>query len=266
MQDLRITLVQTSLFWEDPDANISNLRRLLEGFDTPTDLIILPEMFNTGFTMAARRNAEFMDGSTMIWMSEMAKVKHCVICGSLIINEADKHYNRLIWMRPDGSYDQYDKKHLFRMGEEHLHFDAGNKRLIVELKGWKIMPLVCYDLRFPVWSKNHYYEGEYSYDLLLYLANWPAVRTDAWTSLVKARAIENLSYAAGVNRIGTDGRGYEYSGDSLIASPWGEVISDIVKREESISTISLNAGKLTDIRTKIGVGKDWDEFDIRKIQ
>jgi omega-amidase len=259
MQDLTITLVQTSLFWEDPEANISNFEKLLDGIDTPTDLIILPEMFNTGFTMAAKQNAEMMDGRSIQWMADTAKSKQNVVCGSLIIKEDNKYYNRLIWMRPDGSFEHYDKKHLFRMGEEHLHFDAGNEKLITEIKGWKIMPLICYDLRFPVWSKNTYKEEKYAYDVLIYVANWPAVRAEAWTSLIKGRAIENLAYAIGVNRIGTDGRGYEYSGDSLVAAPWGKQISATRSAVESTSTLILKAAELKDIRNKIGVGKDWDD-------
>ena len=263
MQDLTITLIQTSLAWEDPDANISNFEKLLLNAPARSDLIILPEMFNTGFTMDPERNAEEMGGKTMKWMADMSAMKQCVICGSLIIREDDNYYNRLIWMPADGNYQYYDKKHLFRMGDEHLHFASGKKKLIVELKGWKVMPLVCYDLRFPVWSKNEFRDGHYAFDLLIYLANWPAVRSGAWTSLIKGRAIENLSYAAGVNRIGIDGRGYEYSGDSLIAGPGGEELTSVNTGSDSIIRSTLKASELLDIRKKLGVGKDWDWFELK---
>ncbi|MEN8223737.1 MAG: amidohydrolase [Bacteroidota bacterium] len=262
MQDLTITLVQTTLAWEDPDANISNFDTLMQNFDISTDLIILPEMFNTGFTMNARQNAELMEGKTMQWMTGMAKDKQCAVCGSLIINDAGGFYNRLIWMEADGSYQYYDKKHLFRMGDEHLHFHAGNKRLIVDLKGWKLMPLICYDLRFPVWSKNTYLDGKYAYDLLIYIANWPAIRSLAWTSLVKGRAIENMAYAAGVNRTGKDGRAYEYTGNSLLSDPGGKILTDAGSKPDAVITTQLKASKLTDIREKLGVGKDWDKFEL----
>ena len=263
MQDLKITLVQSSLAWEDPVANIRNFDEMFRGFNDPTDLIILPEMFNTGFTMEAKSNAEALDGKSMQWMAEKAAEKHCVICGSLIINDDGNYYNRFVWMRPDGSYDYYDKKHLFRMGDEHLHYSAGDKKLIVELKGWKVMPMVCYDLRFPVWSKNVYRDGEYAFDLMLYVANWPAVRSLAWTFLITARAIENIAYAAGLNRIGKDGRGYEYSGNSMVAGPDGKILMEIRSNKASVSTARLKAENLIQLRTKLGVGKDWDAFNIR---
>lgn len=263
MQDLTITLIQTSLAWEDPDANISNFEKLLISVPAITHLVILPEMFNTGFTMETERNAEEMGGKTMQWMKDMAAKKQCVVCGSLIIREDDSYYNRLIWMLPDGSYQYYDKKHLFRMGDEHIHFAAGKKKMIVELMGWKVMPLVCYDLRFPVWSKNEFSDGHYAFDLLIYLANWPAVRSVAWTSLIKGRAIENMAYAAGVNRIGIDGRGYEYSGDSLIAGPQGEEFTSRKTGIDCILTSTLKASELFDIRNKLGVGQDWDRFEMK---
>jgi len=263
MQDLKITLIQTSLAWEDPDDNLTHFRKLISGNDISTDLIILPEMFNTGFTMAAAKNAETMNGKTMDWILEVARVNQCAVCGSLIIEENKKYYNRLIWMHPDGNYEYYDKRHLFRMGDEHNHFSAGQKKLIVDLKGWKVSPLICYDLRFPVWSKNRYSNGIYEYDLLVFVANWPAVRIAAWTALIKGRAIENLAYAAGVNRTGRDGRGYEYSGGSMVAAPWGEAIASAESDREQILNVSLDHAALHDIRSKIGVGEDWDTFEMR---
>jgi omega-amidase len=262
MQDLTISLIQTSLIWEDPEANISNFDKLLSGSMASTDLIILPEMFNTGFTMDAASNAEMMEAKTMQWMAVMAADKQCVICGSIIIKEEDNYYNRLIWMCPDSNYHYYDKKHLFRMGDEHLFYTSGKKKLIVDLKGWKIMPLICYDLRFPVWSKNEFIDEQYTFDLLIYVANWPAVRSDAWRSLIKGRAIENMAYAAGVNRIGVDGRGYEYSGDSLIAGPNAEQLTEVNTGLDTMITSTLKASELIAIREKLGVGNDWDGFEL----
>jgi predicted amidohydrolase len=192
----------------------------------------------------------------------MAADMQCVICGSLIIKEGRNYYNRFIWMRPDGSHEYYNKKHLFRMGDEHRYFSAGEKKLIVELNGWKILPMVCYDLRFPAWSKNEYQDGAYAFDLLIYVANWPAVRSQAWTSLLTARAIENMTYAAGVNRIGKDGRGYEYQGNSMLVAPDGQSILEIQDNKEAISTLRLKAAPMLELRAKLGVGKDWDKFEL----
>lgn len=263
MQGLIITLVQTRLTWEDPEANIAHFSNLLSSFDEPTDLIILPEMFNTGFTMAAADNAETMGGMTMRWMAAMAKEKDSVVCGSLIVEEDGQYYNRFLWMQADGKFEHYDKKHLFRMGDEHIHFSAGSKKLITEVKGWKVMPLICYDLRFPVWSKNSFYNEEYAYDLLIYVANWPAVRIEAWTSLLKGRAVENLAYAVGLNRIGTDGRGYEYSGGSLVAGPAGTPVSEVGIGNERILSVKLDGSELLNTRKRLGAGKDWDEFQMK---
>ncbi len=262
MQDLTISLIQTSLSWENPEANLQHFGNMLLSIQETTDLIILPEMFNTGFTMNASSNAEEMEGMSMQWMVNAAHEKQCVICGSLIIRENGEYYNRLIWMKPDGEYEHYDKKHLFRMGDEHRHFSAGDKRLIVNLKGWKIMPMICYDLRFPVWSKNEFRDGAYAFDLLIYVANWPSIRSQAWTSLITGRAIENMAYAAGVNRIGEDGRGFEYNGRSMIASPDGNTLLEINPGEEAISTMILKANPMIQIRSKLGVGRDWDSFQL----
>lgn len=265
MQDLTITLIQSELVWEDAEANLKHFEKMLDSFVDSADLIILPEMFNTGFTMNAKANAEVMNGKSMEWMAGMAFQKNCTLCGSIIIKEEGTYYNRLIWMPENGKYTTYDKKHLFRMGEEHLHYSAGNKQLIVELKGWKVMPLICYDLRFPVWSKNHFDDGEYAYDLLIYLANWPAIRSTAWTSLIKARAIENMAYAAGVNRIGLDGRDYSYSGDSMVSSPDGKILLQMAANSEEVESIKIKAEELMTLRSKLGVGNDWDGFDIRSL-
>ena len=262
MQDLNINLVQCPLAWEDIDANLDNFSNILSRLSRPSDLIVLPEMFNTGFTMNAESNFEEMDGMTMAWMAKMAMAKDCVLCGSMIIREKGNFYNRFVWMRPDQSYEYYDKKHLFRMGDEHLHYAAGSNKLVVTLKGWKVMPLICYDLRFPVWSKNLFAGGEYSFDLLLYVANWPAVRSAAWNTLLRARSIENMAYVAGVNRTGIDGRGYEYGGGSVVAAPDGSVLCQGNEFPETLVQCKLQWAPLDEIRGKLGVGRDWDGFDI----
>lgn len=262
MQDLNLSLVQTSLAWENPEANLDHFTKMLETPGNPADLVILPEMFNTGFTMNAAKNAEDMSGRSLQWMADTASKKSCVLCGSLVILDEGKYFNRFIWMRPDGSHEHYDKKHLFRMGDEHRHFSAGNKKLITELKGWKVMPLICYDLRFPLWSKNEFIDDDYAYDLLIYAANWPAARARAWCSLITGRAIENMAYTAGVNRVGTDGRGYEYNGSSLVVAPDGHSVCRIPPDKEIVTNILLKAAPMLDLREKLGVGKDWDKFEL----
>ena len=262
MQDLTISLIQTHVAWEDPDANLSHFEEKIKLIEGGTNLIILPEMFNTGFTMDARKNAEDMNGITMEWMADMAKYMDAVVCGSLIIHEEGGYYNRLVWMRPDASFDTYDKKHLFRMGDEHKHYSQGSERLITVIKGWKVLPLICYDLRFPVWSKNRYEEGEYAFDLMVYVTNWPSARSLAFTSLLRARAIENMAYVAGSNRIGSDGRKYDFEGKSIITGPDGGIILDLGKDADKTDSITLKPGPLQEIRSKLGVGMDWDKFEL----
>jgi predicted amidohydrolase len=260
MQDLTISLIQTHVAWEDPDSNLTHFRDKIAGIQENTDLVILPEMFNTAFTMDAARNAEDMDGRTMAWMADIANQKDAVICGSLIIRENDNYYNRLIWMRPGGSYEFYDKKHLFRMGEEHKNFTAGTRKLITEIKGWKVLPLICYDLRFPVWSKNTFQDDAYGFDLLVYVTNWPSTRSLAFTSLLRARAIENMAYCAGSNRIGSDGRTYDFDGMAMVAAADGEVVLDLGKDKDVSATITLDPGPMLELRSRLGVGYDWDKF------
>lgn len=195
-------------------------------------------------------------------MRDKANRKQAVICGSIVIRENEKYYNRLIWMQPDGQFQQYDKRHLFSMGGEHHKFTKGEESLFVELKGWKIKPLVCYDLRFPVWSKNNYTDGKYDFDLLIYIANWPAVRRDPWMSLLKARAIENQAYVIGVNRVGEDGKGLNHSGDSNIYNAKGQELIQQAMQSEFTETILLSKKDLNDFREKFTVGLDWDRFSI----
>ena len=262
MQDLTISLVQAELAWEDKESNLCHFEELISGINESTDLIVLPEMFNTGFTMDALKNAEEMDGMTLQWMANVAHKKNVMLIGSMIMHEDDQYFNRLVCIEPDGNYKYYDKKHLFRMGDEHKHYTAGNKRLVIRVKGWKIMPLVCYDLRFPVWSKNAYRDGKYEYDLLIYIANWPTPRIQSWRQLIIARAIENMAYAAGVNRIGHDGNDYEFNGQSLVATPEANVAAQAEDNKEEILNVTLQAGLLQKLRDKLGVGKDWDSFEI----
>ncbi|MDB5110264.1 MAG: amidohydrolase [Mucilaginibacter sp.] len=257
MDNLKITLFQGYLFWEKPDKNLQNISLRLSGIREKTDLIILPEMFSTGFTMNAAELAEPMNGKTMQWMHKIAAQYDCVVTGSLIITEKGKYYNRLVWMRPDGSYNCYDKRHLFALGKENETYTPGTKKLIVELKGWKICPVICYDLRFPVWLRN----VEEAYDLLLIVANWPERRALHWRTLIPARAVENQTYVIGVNRVGHDGNEIYHSGDSTCIDPNGNVV--YYKRdEEDVYTFTVNADELIKARRAFPFLKDADKFEI----
>ena len=258
MEDLKITIIQTSLYWENVDENLHLFDHKISGITEQTDLIILPEMFNSGFTMNTKLVAERMNGKTMQWMSAKAREKNAVITGSLIIKENEKYFNRLVWMNPSGTYRHYDKRHLFRMGEEQHHFSAGDKKMLVNLKGWKICPLICYDLRFPVWSRNG--KGTNEYDLLLYVANWPERRNHAWKILLTARAIENQCYVAGLNRIGKDGNDITHSGDSTIINAKGEIISRVKANEDVVETVTLSHQELDEFRKLFPVSLDADDF------
>jgi len=262
MQDLKVTLVQSDLVWEDIPKNLDNFSRKLQILRGTTDLIVLPEMFSTGFAIQPEKVAETMDGQTLQWLKKTAADLNAVITGSIIVKENEKYYNRLVWMRPDGSFETYDKRHLFRLGGEHLKFSGGNKYLVMELKGWKIRPLICYDLRFPVWSKNVYANGQYKYDCLIYMANWPSRRNFAWKSLLVARAIENQAYLIGVNRIGNDNEGIPHSGDSVVLDFRGHALTRIPTDTEGIVTEELSYLQLTDFRTDFTVGLDWDRFSL----
>ncbi len=259
MEDLKITIIQSELHWEDGERNLEMFSEKFSSIKDSTDLIILPEMFTTGFTMNAKACAEEMNGKTISRMQSMAKEKNCVIAGSVIIRENGKSYNRLIWMKPDGTFELYDKRHLFRLAEEHKTYTAGEKKVITEIKGWKICPLICFDLRFPVWSRRTRQED---YDLLIYVANWPERRVHAWRQLLIARAIENQSYVAGVNRIGNDGNAIYHSGHSAVIDFKGEQLNNTKPGEESIETISLSKQSLLDFREAFPFADDADEFKI----
>ncbi|GAB3926838.1 amidohydrolase [Larkinella terrae] len=254
---LHLTLLQTPLHWENPTANRAMLEEKIFALPEKTDLIVLPEMFTTGFTMNAAPLAEPMNLTTFRWLKQMAAQSGAVVTGSYIVQEKGQFYNRLIWMEPDGSFDVYDKRHLFRMAEEDRTYTAGAKRLIKSWKGWNICPLICYDLRFPVWSRN----TDLDYDLLLYVANWPAPRSLAWNALLQARAIENLAYVAGVNRVGEDGNGHQYAGDSSLIDPKGEVIF----RQRDMETVFQTNLSLEDLRAyreRFPANRDADAFQI----
>jgi len=253
---LRVTLVQAELAWQDPATNRHRLAAHFRGLVGHTDLVVLPEMFSTGFSMAAAELAEDMDGPTVDWMREEAAALGCVIAGSLIVRDGGRCYNRLVWARPDGSLEHYDKRHLFRLAGEQEHYAAGSRRLVVALKGWRVCPMVCYDLRFPVWSRSR---GDY--DLLLYVANWPQRRALAWSTLLRARAIENQSYVVGVNRIGKDGNGTAYAGDSVALDFLGQPLSS-EGGGDRVETAVLDLESLRAYRESFPVHLDADRFEL----
>ena len=269
MSTLTCTLIQTKLFWEDAAANRRMLEEKINSITEKTEVVILPEMFSTGFSMQPEKFAETMDGETLEWMQRIASSKKIILTGSLMIKEAsdtsegtgrEAYYNRLIWMLPNGEFGVYDKRHLFAYGDEHNHYSSGAKRLIASVNGWKINLQVCYDLRFPVWARQQAQEQP-EYDLLIYVANWPERRNHAWKTLLQARAIENQCYVAGLNRVGNDGNNIYHSGDSTVINALGEQLY-YKAHEEDIFTITLQKETLEDIRTRFPFWKDADAFTI----
>ena len=269
MSSLTITIVQTHLHWENKKANLEMLTQKIENNKEKTEVIILPEMFSTGFSMQPKLLAEHMNGETIEWMKKIASSKKIILTGSVIIEEEGKYCNRLVWMLPNGEYGVYDKRHLFVYADEHNFYSAGNKRLIAQVKGWKINLQVCYDLRFPVWARqapspNLSLKGEeqnLEYDLLIYVANWPERRNTAWKTLLQARAIENQCYVVGVNRVGEDGNNIYHSGDSMIIDPLGEILYHKAN-EEDVFTYTLQKERLNEVRQKFPFWKDADDFII----
>ena len=257
MADLRVTLVQTTLHWHDPAANRRMFDELLDGLAGQTDLIVLPEMFTTGFTMQPEIAAESANGESIEWLREKAKRLNAVVTGSIATRDGSHHFNRLTWMRPDGTSASYDKRHLFRMGREHDHYSAGTQRLLTELNGWVVCPMVCYDLRFPVWIRNRE-----AYDLLLFVANWPERRRYPWQTLLRARAIENLCYCVGVNRIGADGSGVTHSGDSMALDFLGAPLF-AESTNAFVQTVTLRRGELDTHRARFPAHLDADEFELK---
>jgi predicted amidohydrolase len=262
MQDLKIAAIQSSLEWENPIKNREIFDKKIDQISIRVDLILLPEMFSTGFTLNATSVAEPMNGPTMTWMEQKAKEFDCVLGGSLLIRDAGKFYNRFIWMKPDGTYEKYDKRHLFSMAGEDQIMSRGSEKKIVEFKGWKINLQICYDLRFPVWSKNNYKNGKYDYDLMIYIANWPEVRNVAYQKLLPARAIENQCYVIWVNRVGKDGNRVVHSGDSSVIDPRGKIQTQAPPHQEEIVIEKLSYDWLEQNRIKFKVGLDWDDFQI----
>lgn len=267
MSTLTITTIQANLHWEDKAANLQMFEEKIRTIKEKTEVVVLPEMFSTGFSMQAEKLAEKMDGPAVAWMKKLSAEKRIILTGSLIIEEEGHFYNRLIWMLPNGQYGVYDKRHLFAYGSEDQHYTPGNKRLIASVKGWKINLLVCYDLRFPVWSRQQQnvdsitLKTEAEYDLLIYVANWPERRNHAWKTLLQARAIENQCYVAGVNRVGNDGSSLYYSGDSMIVDAMGSVLYT-KPHDEDVFTITLQKEPLEETRNKLPFLKDADRFII----
>lgn len=272
-EKLHISLLQTDLHWEHPSANLEMFDEKI--FNTgETDIIVLPEMFTTGFTMNAYSLAENNESQVIDWMKIMASKKRSVITGSIIVEENGKYFNRLFWVEPSGKIYSYDKRHLFRMADEDKVYTAGKSRLIVEYKGWRICPLICYDLRFPVWSRNknlsideNHVEtkstDKIAFDLLIYVANWPGIRSKPWKALLEARSMENQCFVAGVNRVGEDGKGIPYSGDSMIFDFKGEILSGTKPGEVSLVETALSLNELKDFRQKFPAWMDADDYDIR---
>lgn len=253
---LSVSLVQTQLIWEDPMKNKAHFDDLLQGLQT--DLVVLPEMFTTGFSMNPNELAEEEDGPTLAWLKAKARELDAAITGSVIIHEKGKYYNRLFFVLPNGNYQTYNKRHLFTYAGEHHHYTAGSNKLTLDYKGWKICPMVCYDLRFPVWSRN-----TEDYDLLIYVANWPERRNHPWKSLLVARAIENQCYTIGLNRVGEDGNGISHSGDSIVLDPLGEKVAAANPLIEEVITTQISKAELQKVRDRFQFLADRDEFTLK---
>lgn len=274
MSTLTITTIQSNIAWEDKAANLRMFEQKIAGMEEKTEIVVLPEMFSTGFSMRPEALAETMQGETIEWMKRVSRENGIVLTGSIMIKEEENYFNRLIWMLPNEKFGYYDKRHLFAFGEEDKHYSPGNKRLIASVKGWKINLQVCYDLRFPVWARNRVFDSAQTqeqststslstseYDVLIYVANWPERRSHAWKTLLCARAIENQCYVVGVNRVGSDGNNVYHSGNSLVIDPLGQVLYHMAD-EEDVNTITLQKELLEEVRSKFPFWKDADSFKI----
>ncbi|MBW3470515.1 amidohydrolase [Arthrospiribacter ruber] len=260
---LKVALVQTELYWKNKVANMAMLEEKIAGMDEEVDIIILPEMFTTGFTMEAEEVAENMNLQTTRWLKQMARHTQALVTGSFVVVEDGKYFNRLVWAKPNGDIGHYDKRHLFRMASEDEHYSMGKTQEFFEWKGWRIMPQVCYDLRFPVWSRNRLLDdGSLAYDLVFYVASWPSPRINAWDILLQARAVENLAYSIGVNRIGRDGNQVPYSGHSGAYNYKGETICFSQEKEE-ILIAELDYEGLMEFRKKFPAWRDSDRFELK---
>lgn len=261
MSTLTVTLIQANLQWENKKVNLMAFEDKIRPLKGQTQLILLPEMFSTGFSMKPKELAEEMNGESVTWMKRVAQENQVIVAGSLIIQEGSNYFNRLIWMLPNGQYGTYDKRHLFGYAGEDQQYNAGSKRLIASVNGWRINLQVCYDLRFPVWARQQSQQEGFEYDLLVYVANWPERRRHAWTTLLQARAIENQCYVIGVNRVGEDGNNIYHSGDSMLIDPLGDVLYT-KKDEEDVYTALLQSEQLQKVRNSLPFLKDADGFVI----
>jgi predicted amidohydrolase len=256
MQNLNISYVQLDTAWQDISANLSRLTEILKALNPETDLLVLPEMFSTGFTMTPETCAEKMEGSAVRWMQGQATLRNMTVAGSLVIEDEGKYYNRFVFVHANGKLDYYNKRHLFSLSGEHEKYTQGNQNITIDIQGWKVRPQICYDLRFPVWSKNRD-----EYDLLLYSANWPEKRIEHWRKLLMARAIENQAYTMGINRVGTDGNDLTFNGSSMLVSPMGDVLHES-DNKEVLEMVSLDKQKIAEFRDFLSVLKDADSFSI----
>ena len=257
MKNLNIAVLQVDLSWENPTKNLQIFSEKIEQIQEDVDLIVLPEMFSTGFSMNAENLAEPADGATFQWMQQIAQNKDAAVTGSVIIEEEQNYYNRLFFVFPDGSFKKYDKRHTFTLAKEDQTYTAGTNRLIVEYKGWRICPLICYDLRFPVWARN-----TEDYDLLIYVANWPETRIHAWDILLQARAIENMSFCVGVNRTGPDGNEYQYNGHTAVYDCLGKSLFNNNREIEFTEVVTLESAHLKETRQKLKFLQDRDKFSL----
>lgn len=262
MSKLTFTLIQSALHWENREANLKMFDEKIKNIKEKTQVVILPEMFSTGFSMKPEQLAETMSGKTVKWMKKLAAERKIIITGSVIVEENENYYNRLLWMLPNGQCGQYDKRHLFAYGEEDQYYTSGTQRLIASVNGWKINLLVCYDLRFPVWARQQFDQQQgFEYDVLIYVANWPERRVNAWKTLLRARAVENQCYVIGVNRVGKDNNDIYYSGDSMVIDPLGEILYQ-KEHVEDVFTITLDKESLQQAREKFPFWRDADKFEI----
>ncbi len=256
---LKVAMIQADILWENPGSNLQKYQHMLDEMTVRPDLIIFPEMFTTGFSVNPRHNAEQMTGRSVSWLVQMARNINSMMAGSLIIEEKKSYYNRFVLVKPDGEICHYDKRHLFRMGNEESNYQPGSKREIIKSGSWRICPQICYDLRFPVWSRN-----QDDYEVLIYVANWPESRREVWKTLIRARAIENLSYCIGVNRVGKDGRGIYYAGESMIVDAKGQILNNVKADTEDIIVSELSLTALKTLRNDFPANKDADRFQLEQ--
>jgi len=258
-KELNIVAIQANLTWVNPEKNRLYFEQVINKLTSNTNLVVLPEMFSTGFTMKPSSVSETMNGTTVSWMINMAKTYDIGIIGSMVIQENNQYFNRAIFVHPSGHLEIYDKRHLFSLAGEDRQYTPGTNRIVIQFKGWRICPFICYDLRFPVWSRN-----TDNYDVLLFMANWPIPRIDAWDTLLKARAIENMSYCIGVNRIGEDENGYQYNGHTSAYNFLGEKVASTAEGKEDVLHCEISKTKLDEFRQKLNFLKDQDSFKIQK--